>query len=356
MKRNHSLDILKGIAIIIVVALHASIPFKWLHLFQMSVFFTASGFCYRSKASETFSSAKQYVWKRIKGLYFPCVIFSATITVLHNPFVAWHIVGGSAYNTKQFFVRILKCICFSGGEDLSGTIWFLRTMFIASILYLLIDMLTRKSKHALVSRWIICVVALFGGWLADHFAVPGHEYFNALTVLFMYELGRTSRELDIRPMYPGHQKPFKIPVNLLITVLCGVSLRALNMVFDYSVTKNRIPRLLDLGGLVICSVLGWILLTAVSELLHLTPLKGALSYLGKHTLIVMLLHFLCFKLVTAAQILIYQESWDNLAAFPCLHMENGWWIAYTAVGVLVPILLYIPYSRVKALCLKTRRQ
>ncbi len=39
MKRNETLDIVKGITIIIVVALHASIPISWMTLFQMPVFF-----------------------------------------------------------------------------------------------------------------------------------------------------------------------------------------------------------------------------------------------------------------------------------------------------------------------------
>jgi fucose 4-O-acetylase-like acetyltransferase len=349
--RNNSLDILKGSAIIIVVALHASIPFGWLHLFQMPVFFTAAGFCFKSSASESFSSMKTYIWKRIRGLYFPCLIFSVIINILHNPLVALNLVGGSPYSVKQLIIQIIKSICFSGGGDLSGTIWFLRTMFIASVFYLLVDKITRKSKRAVVYRWILCALALGIGWAADHFKIPGHEYFNAFTVLFMYEIGRTVRQFDIKIFYPGHEKPYKAPVYLITAIVSGVALWGLDMVVTYRLNFNIIP---NPFGLVAGSVIGWLFLVAVSNIIVMTPLKNALSYLGKHTLIVMLLHFSCFKIVTASQILIYNLDRKMLSSFPCLYTENCWWIAYTVVGVMIPVLIYMAYHKISLALEKNR--
>jgi len=77
-QRDTSIDILKGIAILLVVYGHTW-PFcrNFIYLFHMAVFMMASGYCFKAKI-KSFSTWKNYVIKKIKGLYVPFVIWVAS--------------------------------------------------------------------------------------------------------------------------------------------------------------------------------------------------------------------------------------------------------------------------------------
>ena len=68
--------------------------------------------------------------------------------------------------------------------------------------------------------------------------------------------------------------------------------------------------------------------------------------IGKRTLSVLLLHFLSFKIVEAVVVTVYQVPSFCLAAFPNLYGDRGlWWAVYTLVGVGVPVMASLFYSR-----------
>ena len=62
-----------------------------------------------------------------------------------------------------------------------------------------------------------------------------------------------------------------------------------------------------------------------------------------------MLHYLCFKLVALAVRRYYGLPALSLAAHPHLYGERGlWWLAYTAVGIAVPLLIYGVYLKIKS--------
>ena len=67
---------------------------------------------------------------------------------------------------------------------------------------------------------------------------------------------------------------------------------------------------------------------------------------GQNTLSVVVLHFLCFKLVSLIEVLIYHEPFYFIAAFPILHNNGLWWLAYLIVGLCIPIGLNIIYKNI----------
>lgn len=95
------------------------------------------------------------------------------------------------------------------------------------------------------------------------------------------------------------------------------------------------------------SFLGWCLLYSISHFITLVPhIKFIFVEIGKRTLSVVILHFLSLKIVAAIIVLIYNLPIFCIAAFPNLYGDEGlWWIAYTIVGVGVPILLNIIYHK-----------
>lgn len=63
----------------------------------------------------------------------------------------------------------------------------------------------------------------------------------------------------------------------------------------------------------------------------------ALDFIGKNTLTVLTWHFLAFKLVSLLVIGIYGLPIERLAEFPVIteYSQQGWWIAYFIVAMVV---------------------
>lgn len=63
----------------------------------------------------------------------------------------------------------------------------------------------------------------------------------------------------------------------------------------------------------------------------------ALDFIGKNTLTILTWHFLTFKLVSLLIIGIYDLPIEQLAEFPVIteYSQQGWWIAYFVVAMIV---------------------
>ena len=71
----------------------------------------------------------------------------------------------------------------------------------------------------------------------------------------------------------------------------------------------------------------------------------ALSAIGQHTLAVMLLHFVAFKIITLIEVVYYKLPSYVLAAFPTYQGNTSWGISYCIVGVTIPVLLGLLWHR-----------
>lgn len=68
-------------------------------------------------------------------------------------------------------------------------------------------------------------------------------------------------------------------------------------------------------------------------------LKIYLQYLGKHTLYIVIFHFLAFKIVNFAYMECFHLPSYTIAAFPVLTETGCWWIVYTLLGISVPLAI-----------------
>lgn len=189
--RDNKLDIIKGIGIILMVVGHSGSPLKtWIYLFHMPLFFIVSGFCIRDRYSETIADMWNFVKKKIRALYIPCLFFTLFILFCHNILVRFFIIDGEIYKTKQFVIGIAKCLCFSGGGQLSGAMWFFRTMFLSSVLYVLVEFFCKRVSHRYfdIVKSTVFFLILFIVWLIPN-TTGVYKYLNCLTMLIILQLG-----------------------------------------------------------------------------------------------------------------------------------------------------------------------
>lgn len=340
-QRNATLDVMKGLAIIMVVANHASMPvMSWTSLIELPLFFITAGFCYKPSMINTAKQIRTYVLKRIKSLYVPCVLWSAICNLTNNYLVSLGIVDNTIYSARQIIIQLFKCVLFSGGGQLSGTIWFLRCLFFSEAFYVFIDYICKKQEHL---RIICCIILSICGWLIGYFKFPGFQYFNCFSVLFCLEIGRLIKQRKIQEFTPGAElKNWK---RILIIVITSLALYRISTFGAFSERMNQIENPLMYYT---CAILGWLFLCNISYFIGKSDTaKNIISTLGQHTLAIMLFHFLAFKIVTLIEILIFKEDMSLIKSYPCLFTDGTWWLLYTIFGVTIPTILNVIYSKHK---------
>lgn len=97
------------------------------------------------------------------------------------------------------------------------------------------------------------------------------------------------------------------------------------------------------------SFAGWFLLYSIASCKGIRENKF-LIYTGQHTLSILVLHFLAFKIVTFIYILISNKDMLYLAAFPVIRNVPFLWLFYTVCGVSVSLFAeYVFFICKKAL-------
>ncbi len=125
---NNAVSITKAFGIILMVLAHSGFSKTGdaaINMFHMPLFFFMSGYCFKEKY---LSSFKEYLMRKIKGIYLPYIKYSVLFLLLHNVF--YHVgVYKNAYTLYDFQFRAVR-IFFSMTmhDQLLGGYWFLRSL------------------------------------------------------------------------------------------------------------------------------------------------------------------------------------------------------------------------------------
>lgn len=331
--RSELVDCIKGVGIALVVIGHSGCPFgNIIYLFHMALFFILSGYCYREKEI----SLVEWTIRKMKTLWLPHFLSVVIIILLTNILIDLHVVASDIYarlTVKRLIIEVVKAALFGGGGQLLGANWFLRTLFFGLMLYEVVDRTIRKVNiNNVVIRLAIGVFFLTIGWLMTSRFGYG-MYFNIFTVPILLEIGRNIKE---RNMIQSCMKSNRFYT--LLAISCFACLIVLSHFGKISLNHNIIENPIFF---VLCSIMGFFLCTWVNNVVLSISLNWGkmLSILGKNSLIIMLLHFVSFKIVTLLQIYIYQDDIDMLTSYPVYRYYSGWWIAYSLAGILIPCLI-----------------
>lgn len=367
--RNHAIDILKGLGIVIVVAIHSGLPsifwHNFLNAFQMAIFIFCSGFCFNSKYLTM--SPRIYIRKKIKTLYVPYTICNILLLLLNNFFVMSNIytdkeefltaqIGISNFfglRYKMDFLTLLKeigaILLFgrNGEPQLGGTTWFLRVLFIISLVFFIVQYLCYKlfkENYFTFAKWIHLVLAallLSIGWTGQtHNWKNMYSLLTCCSIYFIYVAGWLLAQTNIcnklNGIYPA----------LITIILCFLTLYIVTPTASIGISANSYS---SIAHLVIASLAGTILCFSVSiQIQNLRGLRAILCNWGA-SLYIMMFHFVAFKLVTILQITYYKYPSYYLASFPVLYPPNWFWrTLYIIAGCFIPFILGKGISKITA--------
>lgn len=330
-KRDLSLDIAKGICIILMVVGHAGCP-EWINKFmgliRMPCFFFISGILLSDRYLDDLKSG---VRKKLKGYYRPFVKWSLIFLLLHNVFAYLHIYE-TTYTLQEIGIKIIRIFTMTGGEQLLGGYWFLISLTWASIgTILILSFLKRRNKltNIYIMGGVMLSLVIASIQCTLPIKVPAQFSEPTFLALAFFMSGYLFRKI-------GWYKS-DILKRLCIPLLVPAIITALLLkdVFDMN----------HAGGLsalyYIVAVLGTVGFIQIAKMLKHGLLVKAFNYIGDKTLYILTFHFLAFKPISYLWIKLHDMPITNLSQYPVIEPTNSWmWVVYSIAGVIIPLLIW----------------
>lgn len=181
-KRNE-INILRGIAFCLVllghsfpdsaygyINTHTEFGREYIYSFHMPLFFIISGFCMAPLLSKKEINTKHEIIKRSKRLLIPYLFYSYIAIIPKLIFRSYMYIK---FEPQIIWETLL-------GNSASGTLWYLWTLFMINILFLLISRLTSKKWI-----WLLISLVLYIG----HLLFPSFYFDRLLKYPIFYVLG-----------------------------------------------------------------------------------------------------------------------------------------------------------------------
>ena len=367
MKRDTTISIAKGIAIILMVIAHAEAPgwlCKFIFEFHMPLFFITAGFFFSTKYLHDEAT---FVKKRVKGLYIPFVKWSVFFLIIHNWMFDIGILnevygneqGGvlHPYSAHQIQQNLWNIFTAMGGYDafLCGAFWFFRGLFVASILYLIIykvlDLgISRIPRNPRISRsprisasipYLICLIMLLlCGWktwegLKVINLVQGG--YRDMMGCFFFGIGFIFRQYVDGYRQIMSRQYLAIPATILFGLIVWLFSKYLTANMNWRSTFQQFL------SLPVPAILGFLMTYNISRWIDAGKgwFKRFLVYTGDHTLNIFIFHIISYKVVSLIKIWYYGMDIRQIGCHMVIHdhsQEDCFWILYTIAGVGIPLL------------------
>ncbi len=355
--RDPKFSILKALAIMLVVLSHAGISgwlFNFVFIFHVPAFFLCAGYFFNTRY---LTDERTFLLHRAKKLYVPFLKWSVAFLLLHNVFFWCGLLSESygnaqggvmhPYTLHQMGQHLWSIVFNMSGYDqfLGGAFWFFRALLLASIGFLLLFKLLRRSPRFQTDKqagWGLLIIGLLlTTWkVADGITVTGvaqggYRELMGMTLMaagFLLRQYRVAELLSWRWAAPA-----------------GAVLLLASFFFPSAMAWN--PSFTQFISLPVPAVAGFIVLLYAAYWLDRLGgfVKQGLVYIGEHTLHIFAFHLLAFKLVSAIKVQALGLPWEAVGSHPVVHEDASnvlWILLYLLVGVGLPLLWLEAYKRI----------
>lgn len=340
MKDKH-ISKIKGIGICLMVLGHA----LWLgnlrdiiYLFHMPLFFITTGYLFKESWLNTpplyikNQFIKQY-WAYVKWCLFFLLLHNVFMSLgVMNEFYGYKGIGYEYYSWTQLVKKAIRIVVFmDGNEPLLAGFWFVRTLFLSTILLCCLRAILEKvmGKFHLQSFYlniIVSIAILVGVLFFFYFFAIKTIFVETKEILAMIFLlfGMLLRRIK---KYPS----IVIICLMILFVLVYIFYGAANM---FAETFNKALEILLTG------TIGWIAVYKISYISSRTD--SFWVYCGDHSLQILIWHLLCFKIPTILYLYVSNDDINKISTIPNLQIENViYMIMCTFVGIILPLFISI---------------
>lgn len=338
-ERDNSVTIAKALAIMLMVLQHSGCP-VWLNhyvrIFIMPLFFFMSGYCFKTAYLDDF---KSFMKRRIKGIYWPIFKWSIVFVLLHNIFYFFNIYNGQfgaitkIYNLSDYFYKLIQnVVLIKNFEPLLGGYWFMNSLLWGSLFFFVV---LKLLKNVFVGGVILLLLTFFAALFhlkTPYFDISAREFMAAFFIMCGHAFAKYKIRTDI--------SWFFLCVLGIIVGIGSWILAASMLHFNH----------LTLVPYVFSALCGVYMTFCIAKKIQRCDgfFIRLITYGGNHTLDILTWHFLSFKIVSLLIIVLYGLEMAKLAELPVIreYAIEGWWILFTIVGTLVPLLGRYLYENV----------
>lgn len=369
-KRNPVFDIAKGIGIILVVLGHACFKYStFIYMFHMPLFLIISGYFFKVETVIEKKDLIGFCKRRIRLLYLPYVLTSMVFLFCTNFFIKlnFYIVKtvepsilerGYDYvdqlSLSVVFDKLWKILVMYTREPIAGPTWFLKVLFFVVIFSAIGHYINKKifksEKGFEIARFFTYFICFLIGYFLSLVKFNFYQIGTIFTSSFFFYIGICYRKFNnkIKMSYPSFF------ISFLILWLAYIYQYPYNQ-YPYR-TELYINQYYNPLIITITAIAGFIFVLSISEILNKKKaISNVFSYIGANTLIILCLHVMFFKFVTALHVYLYNEPISILYTHAIGHTTaQGWWIIYTLVGISGPIALHYVYLLIKKNITKVR--
>lgn len=333
MKRDTTIDLLKGIGITSIVIGHVrgylpgGFPIvAYVYTYHIMVFLFVAGMCFKPQNN---TPPYMQIGKRLGGLLPLYTIYSIFFVACHNLFRKVHILSNDIpkYGKREIIQNILNSLSFGTSERLLGAFWFVPMFFMAVSFFIIIFYKMEQIKKTIWGHILAMFVCSIVGIVLNYKEVylNYHIQTSILGISIIY-LGCFYKKYRMK--FEKYLKWWYAPI--LGTMIGGILSLKIGMI-ELSVNQIMHPALfypVTLIGILFC-------LCLAEGIKKVRPLCKMFATIGKNSYHIMALHFLAFKCVDLVAVRIFKDGNDVLGKFTVSY-ENLWWIYYIA-GIAIPI-------------------
>lgn len=286
--RDNTFDMIKGIAILLVIIGHLAHGVGWLipaiYTFHMPLFFIVSGYFYKEKRFT------ELLKRDFRTLIVPYLLVTG-ITILYGLLVAvWKHDPDKARYWINGFIK-------AGTHDSGmGPLWFLLTMFWCRLFYnQLFKLIKQLSERPTLYMTLVSYLLFVGMVLPSPESIQSINYqciINGIFVMFYFSLGHLAKTYEKYIQIPTKYS-YILPVTAIVVYACSI-----------------IPCLgnSDLGAFRQHPILNVLISVTATYLLYKVCNKGKtlnpnfLAWYGRLSLVVFCLHTVMFRIVPINQL------------------------------------------------------
>lgn len=348
--RNDIFDCAKGLGIIFVVMGHA---YAFGHIFytkfHVLFFFFFAGYMFNNYKIIDFYSLSLYIKKIWKRYALPYIFCNIVFLIFFNVFYKYNLITQDLrysnihfLSLEEFIIKILKYLfLISSSQQLCGATWFLRTLFFGLLILGCINYIDFKIKknNSFLSIIILIVSSILTIYIKNHFLFVFSTSLNAILIGNIIK-NRKSLDKYLNKILNNSLYSF------LITIFSSLM-----------ILKTEIVAFKSIQYLVY-TVFGTLFLFGASVLLKkiIRVVYNLIVFIGQHTISILCLHLLAFKLVSYLYIKQFSLKISLLGDFPIISEGiTPYYICfYVIIGIVVPLLLEFLYKYLNDLVIKWR--
>jgi fucose 4-O-acetylase-like acetyltransferase len=319
--RDSTLDIAKGLCILLMVVGHSGCPdylHDFLYMFHMPCFFFISGRLFKDRYLD---DMKNGLWQKVKGLYWPFVKWQMIFLILHNLFVKCHYYE-DWLSLPQFLHGMQMILRFHEGCEGLGVFWFLNSLFLAT-LYAMVFLYILKKGNRLTLRYIsggvILLLLVVGCRSGFPFRLPSKLNDTNLMATAFFLTGYMSNRV-VKSFVPSWRR----------SLGCFILPAGLAIYYSWEILQPEVPVMFYFAG-----CLGTMGVLHFSSYVSRFPrIKLAFAYLGERTMSILIFHCLGFKLLSTVYVWCNHLPVTRLIESHTLHHVPHWlWIFYVIAAM-----------------------